>query len=92
MTKVRCTVDNCVYWGSGDVCKAEAIWINSNMSDESIGQSSFYDLEFAVEGPEPSVSESGADSSSATSSRHTCCDTMRPKDHEHSSGHCPHCK
>lgn len=92
MTKVRCTVDNCVYWGSGDVCKASTIWINSNMTEESAGQlPGLDDVEFSLEGPGPSYSRNSQDSSSAKSSSHTCCDTMRPKGLKDEGEHCPHC-
>lgn len=75
MTKVRCSVDNCEFWGKGDICKAEAIWVNSNSA--AIEEDALlFDSEFATE----LGALSNSDSSSAMSSRQTCCATMRPRE------------
>ncbi len=34
MTEVRCTVDSCKYWGEGQVCRAETIWVKNNFYGE----------------------------------------------------------
>lgn len=71
MTKVRCSVDNCEFWGKGDVCEAQSIWVKNNDNcDIDIGFSAM-DAEFAA--------DFGDESPSAKTSRHTCCETMRPK-------------
>ena len=31
VSNVKCSVDECVYWGVGDVCEAEAIEVNRNV-------------------------------------------------------------
>lgn len=31
LTKVRCSVRNCKFWGKGEVCTAESIWVNNDL-------------------------------------------------------------
>lgn len=76
MTKVRCSVDSCEFWGRGDVCKANSIWINSNMDGES-DEDSF--LDFDAEFAEELGTLNGSDQSPVRTSRNTCCETMRPR-------------
>ncbi|SFX44516.1 protein of unknown function [Thermoactinomyces sp. DSM 45891] len=35
---VRCEVNNCTYWGSGDKCEADAIYVVSHRGKEAEDQ------------------------------------------------------
>ncbi|MGB4493124.1 MAG: DUF1540 domain-containing protein [Halanaerobiales bacterium] len=49
LAKIKCTVDNCYYWDSGDICAAEAIEVAKNFfGDDKMETGSF--------GAEPSMS------------------------------------
>lgn len=77
MTRVRCSVDNCEFWGEGEVCNADAIWVKNN----TVGELTF-DMEVADESGFVSKEKEGAEgcrSTSAETSWETCCETMRPR-------------
>jgi len=67
MTEVRCTVDSCKFWGMGDVCKADLIWVKNNLRGDA-------GIEIATEWGEAKSSRK-----SAQTSDQTCCETMRPR-------------
>ena len=76
MAEVICSVTNCEYWGKGNVCRADKIWINNNSGEDLTGDIEFADeLDFLSEGELVETSES----ESAVSSYQTCCETMRPR-------------
>ncbi|HHY97784.1 MAG TPA: DUF1540 domain-containing protein [Firmicutes bacterium] len=60
---VRCSVDTCEYWGSGDVCNAEAIHVQHN---SPVGT-----------GGRMEIGEIGE--IKASTSEETCCRTFKPK-------------
>lgn len=69
MPEVRCSVSNCSFWGQGNFCQANSIFVqpddqNTNQSNESYTNS-------ALTGETLE--------SSASTSVETCCQTFRPK-------------
>ncbi|NLI70905.1 MAG: DUF1540 domain-containing protein [Firmicutes bacterium] len=75
MTKVNCSVKNCRFWGEGDICMADSIWVRNNL--ESALEENFYDVEFAEDIEDPGSEESAY--YYADTSAQTCCETMQPK-------------
>lgn len=74
MTNVRCSVDTCKFWGEGEVCKADAVWVKNNMTNDTDDE--LYQTEFA---DEPGIKpDENKKSTSAGTSSQTCCETMRP--------------
>jgi len=78
VSNVKCSVNECVYWGAGDVCEAEAIEINRNVKVH----------EGFVVGPGRRGMETGhigdlgsriRKGSNAWTSEHTMCRTFRPR-------------
>ncbi len=67
-TGVSCYVDNCQYWGTGQVCKADQIVVDNSRGRTS-GRGS-YGME---------VGEMGKGGSDATTSSETMCQTFKPK-------------
>lgn len=65
MPEVRCTVNNCYYWGDGNVCVAEKILV---VSDHALTRIDEHDEEIGEIGHTP-----------ARVSKETCCYTFRPK-------------
>lgn len=76
MTEVRCTVNSCKFWGEGEVCLADTIWVNNNLI-----ASSGDDLPFVLDTELAGDLETDQ-TSLAQTSRHTCCETMRPRHQE----------
>lgn len=84
MTKVRCTVDSCQFWGENQFCTAEQIWVRNDIcGDADQVQSHFinatqveFGKDFAEDQSSPKVS---LQSEIAKTSPQTCCDTMKPK-------------
>lgn len=73
MTKVRCTVDSCEFWGEGQVCNADEILVKNDIAGDTIETSNHYinaNMEVAGEMGQNKV---------AQTSPQTCCDTMRLK-------------
>ncbi|HGE5782294.1 MULTISPECIES: DUF1540 domain-containing protein [Bacillus] len=69
MPEVRCSVSNCSFWGQGNFCQANSIFVqpddqNTNQSNESYTNSALTDETLE---------------SSASTSVETCCQTFRPK-------------
>ncbi|NLG85324.1 MAG: DUF1540 domain-containing protein [Firmicutes bacterium] len=76
MTNVRCSVDRCEFWGEGQVCKADTIWVKNNMVGD---RDDDLKTEFADEPGNIPAGENAAKGASAGTSRQTCCATMRPR-------------
>ncbi|MDI3279923.1 MAG: DUF1540 domain-containing protein [Bacillota bacterium] len=75
MTDVRCSVDSCHYWGEGEVCTADSIWVKNNMRGDA-------DDERAIGRGGMEVGTIGERRAARRSARHsgeTCCETMRPR-------------
>lgn len=93
MTTIKCTVDNCVFWGEGQICTAEKIWVKNDITGNPDDfQNHFlnasmveFGQEFNLDGEqriktEDEASPLGKGAGSARTSPQTCCDTMRPKE------------
>jgi hypothetical protein len=87
MTKVKCTVDSCEFWGEGQVCTAEEIWVRNDISGDP---NQFHHhlinaspVEFGQDFSESEKKkpQEKLQSETAQTSPQTCCDTMRPKGH-----------
>ncbi len=77
MTKVKCSVDSCVFWENENRCNADAIKIENNMSGDTAAD---FLTEFAAEpgsGPGRKMKRAAANTSAKT-----CCETMRPREKE----------
>jgi hypothetical protein len=77
MTKVKCTVDSCEYWGEGQVCNAHEIEVKNDISGDSDQFSNHFinaDMEAGADFGSP-----GFKDGDARTSAQTCCETMRPK-------------
>lgn len=83
MTRVRCSVDSCEFWGKGEVCQADTIWVKNNMIGDADDElPSAFNTEIAYEsGTTPDKDEDVDKPASAKTSRHTCCETMHPRRH-----------
>jgi hypothetical protein len=68
MTKVKCTVNSCDFWGEGQVCKAHEIQVNSNAITGDAGMEIGADFD-----------RQALQNMVAQTSPQTCCETMRPK-------------
>lgn len=85
MAEVRCTVDSCEFWGQGQVCKADKIWVRNDISGDVKDFSNHFinasQVEFGKEldQPKEEKSQKQPNSGDAKTSPQTCCDTMRPK-------------
>ncbi len=69
MPTVKCNVANCVYWGEGNNCQADAILVE-------IDQHADQNVDMSVSG---SLAEGDLHRDSAKHSAETCCHTFRPK-------------
>jgi hypothetical protein len=86
MTKVRCSVDSCEFWGEGEVCKADSIWVKNDMigdADDELPDDEFlgdFNTEITYDlGAFPEDEGDIEEFYSAGTSHHTCCETMRPR-------------
>ncbi|MDO9534955.1 MAG: DUF1540 domain-containing protein [Bacillota bacterium] len=81
MTRVRCSVDSCDFWGEGEVCQADSIWVKNNMIGDTDNELSYgFNTEISNDLTIPE--NEGGDvikPTSAKTSHHTCCETMRPR-------------
>jgi len=68
---VRCTVDNCVHWGRGDVCQAREILVTSDQVGARYGE------ETDVQHLSTILEEVG--DTPAQVCQETCCKTFRLK-------------
>ncbi|MEW5867227.1 MAG: DUF1540 domain-containing protein [Bacillota bacterium] len=71
MPNVKCSVDNCEYWGRGGVCNADTISVNKAPS----ASTEFADEPGSIADRDRPAGETGA--APADDSRRTCCGTMR---------------
>jgi hypothetical protein len=90
MTKVKCTVDNCEYWGEGQVCQADQILVKNDIAGDAAQFADHYInasmTEFGDEmggGVAGKKTAGAAGRADAQNSPQTCCDTMQPKDAKH---------
>ncbi|MDI7248210.1 MAG: DUF1540 domain-containing protein [Bacillota bacterium] len=74
ITGVKCTVSECAYWGSGNVCEADAIEVNRNPAQRGAARGA--DMEVGRIGERGEARGRGL---SARTSEHTMCKTFRPK-------------
>jgi hypothetical protein len=77
MTKVKCTVNNCEYWRSGQMCVAPEIEVKDDTSHDSDRFSQPYstdEMEVSAEFDRPLLYNTTAHASSQT-----YCKTMKPK-------------
>jgi len=76
LPEVRCAVKSCDYWGKGEVCKADQIWVKHNTIGAAapMGASRTADTEFAEE------LVGGTKEREARTSRQTQCETMKPRE------------
>ncbi len=74
ITGVKCTVDECVYWGSGDVCEADAIEVNTNPAVARGARGA--DMEVGRIGERGTR---GAGEFASRTSEETMCKTFRPR-------------
>jgi hypothetical protein len=87
MPKVRCSVDSCQFWGSGQVCNAAEIWVRNDISGDpdqfsehfiNASNRAEFARDFGEKAGERGIVGNQAIGSARTSPQ-TCCDTMRPK-------------
>ncbi len=76
ITGVKCTVNECAYWGSGDVCEADAIEVNRNAGRRGAARGA--DMEVGRIGERGAAGAGGAGFAARTS-EHTMCKTFKPK-------------
>ncbi|PEY30111.1 disulfide formation protein C [Bacillus cereus] len=70
MPEVRCSVSNCSFWGQGNFCQANSIFVQpDDQNTNQSGNNSYTNSALTGETLE----------SSATTSVETCCQTFRPK-------------
>ena len=90
MTKIRCKVNSCQYWGTGEVCQADSISVNNNMFDDMEFDAGLIEEEYADElsfafdmevDYEMGLQGNSGDirASTANTSMQTQCETMRPR-------------
>ncbi|MGE5557786.1 MAG: DUF1540 domain-containing protein [Bacillota bacterium] len=89
MPKVKCTVDSCEFWGEGQVCNADEIWVKNDITGDPDDFANHFinasQVEFSEEFGEESEDKKERDKENklqdqdAQTSPQTCCDTMRPK-------------
>lgn len=86
MTKVKCTVDSCEFWGEEQVCLADEIWVKNDITGDPDKFDEHFinaNMEFSVElNHDKKAMGTGNDQNENTVARtspQTCCDTMRPK-------------
>lgn len=89
MTKVKCTVDSCEFWGEGQDCTADQIWVKNDITGDRYDFANHFinasSVEFSEEFSEKlsdkkkGANEPPQENETARTSPQTCCDTMRPK-------------
>ncbi len=78
VSNVKCSVDECVYWGTGDVCEADAIEVNrdSRIQEGVTSPLGRRDMETGRIGDLGSRTRKEA---TVWTSEHTMCRTFRPR-------------
>lgn len=87
MTKVRCKVNSCYYWGEGEVCQAANISVINNLSDEASIEAEYADeMSYAFDtgvdyemGIGMQANQELLNEMIANTSQQTQCETMRPR-------------
>ena len=85
MTKIRCTVDSCEFWGKDQICTADQIWIRNDITGDAQDIPNHFinatRVEFGKDFTDSATKQSqvSLQSESAKTSPQTCCDTMKPK-------------
>lgn len=88
MTKVKCSVDSCKYWGEDQICMAGEIWVRNDISGNPDDFSNHFinvsPVEFGTEMGNTSGNVSKnlqipLNQQKAQTSPQTCCDTMKSK-------------
>ncbi|MEW6227665.1 MAG: DUF1540 domain-containing protein [Bacillota bacterium] len=74
ITGVKCTVDECVHWGTGNVCEADAIEVNTNPAAARGARGA--DMETGRIGERGAR---GAGEFASRTSEQTMCKTFRPR-------------
>jgi hypothetical protein len=77
MTKVKCTVNSCDFWGEGQVCNAHEIQVKNYIAGDADQPSNHYlnaEMEVGTDFDNPEFKKAVAHTSPQT-----CCETMRPK-------------
>jgi hypothetical protein len=92
MPKVKCTVDSCEFWGKGQVCTADEIWVKNDITGDPDDFANHFinasPMEFSeeigekLEDTKERSNETKLHNETARTSPQTCCDTMRPKREE----------
>lgn len=75
ITGVKCTVSECVYWGSGNVCEADAIEVNRNPAQRGAARGAGMEVGRIGERGETL----GGGEFTAWASEHTMCKTFKPR-------------
>ena len=78
MTRVNCSVKNCSYWGQGEVCNADTIWVKNNTGTRGGGNSAFSPYTEFADDLQPDLGTNVKNQASGSHS--TCCETMKPKE------------
>lgn len=94
-TGVKCTVNECVYWGSGNVCEADAIEVNRNPAQRGAARGAGMEVGRIGERAGARGAARGADVEAgrlgeraeapgegrfaALASEHTMCKTFKPR-------------
>ena len=78
MTRVNCSVKNCSYWGQGEVCNADTIWVKNNMGTRGASNSAFSQYTEFADDLQPDLGTNAKNQ--ASGSHGTCCETMKPKE------------
>jgi hypothetical protein len=77
MTRVNCSVKTCSYWGQGEVCNADSIWVKNDTSTRAGGNMAYSQYTEFADDLQPDI---GANANQQASGSHdTCCETMKPK-------------
>lgn len=102
MTKVKCTVDSCEFWGKEQICTAEEIWVKNDITGDPDDFANHFinasRVEFTEEFGEELEGDKGRNhevkhqNETARNSPQTCCDTMRPKRKDGDDGCCCGCE
>lgn len=78
MATIRCSVESCHYYGQGDYCTADEIYVKNRLradTDDDMRRSP----DFEVGSFERQDVAGQAERRNARTSMETCCETFRPK-------------
>ena len=85
MTKVKCTVDSCEFWGVGQVCNAGEIWVKNDITGDPKDFANHFinaaNVEFGGDYMDTNTynPQKNRQPVTARTSPQTCCDTMKLK-------------